>query len=183
MEKNLITPTETYLNEPNRLFANEDGMRLAVDHQDIRQEIRALRMAILDEWSGYPANKDRRNHTAHGGNLTADMEAINFMSERNPDRANAWKGSFTEYYGVGFEDCVARQIRFSYRQLLEALNILASVKALYEWRTRARKADRETIISKCLLIVEAWKSGAAGLFEEGSPLLVEYQEVMRIYYK
>lgn len=37
------------------------------------------------------------------------MEAINFMHERNLDRANAWKKSVTEYYGVGVEDCVARQ--------------------------------------------------------------------------
>ena len=182
MEKNLFTPTETQLNESKRLIANKDGMRLAIDHHDMQQEIRVLRMSILDEWSGYPANKDRRNHTAHGGNLTGDMEAIDYMSEWNLDRANAWKKSFTEYYGVEFEYCVARQIRFSYWQLLDALNILASVKALYKWRTRARKADREAIISKCSSIVEAWKSGATGLFDEGSPLLLEYQEMMRIYY-
>lgn len=81
---------------------------------------------------------------------------------------------------VGFEECVARQIRFSYRQLLDALNVLASVKALYKWRTRARKADWEAIIGKCSLIAEAWKSGAAGLFEEDLPLLLEYQEVITI---
>lgn len=30
------------------------------------------------------------------------------------------------------------------------------------------------------MIAEAWKSGAAGLFEEDLPLLLEYQEVITI---
>lgn len=68
------------------------------------------------------------------------------------------------------------------RQLRSTFNMLPSVKILYKWRTRAKKADREAILSKSLSIVEAWESRTTGMFEKGSPSLSEYQDLLRLFY-
>lgn len=68
------------------------------------------------------------------------------------------------------------------RQLLSTFNMLPSVKILYQWRTRAKKADQEAILSKGSSIVEAWESRTTSMFEKGPPSLSEYLDLLRLFY-
>lgn len=161
-------------------------MALALEFQDLHDELLALRIAILDGWSNYPTSGQARGHRnviAHGGNIVADMRTIAFMAERKPGRANRWKAGFLEYYGEEYHVCVARDLQLSHRKLLEIFNIAASIKALYRWRTRTKKTDREAIETKCNNIIRAWKNGSADLFQDDSSTIIDYHEAVELYYK
>ena len=76
---------------------------------------------------------------------------------------------------------VLRNVRSSYKELLEVLNIAVSVKAQSE--IRARNPVCETILNKCAAIADEWKKGSHHMFEEDSTTLSDYHEVVRYAYR
>lgn len=130
----------TSTSTPRQRTAPENEMRVAIDHQDIQQEIRILRMAILNDWTDCQANKQNRNDTAHGGNITADIDAIEFMIKWNIDQTSAWKTSFAGCY----------QIQCSWTALSARSGFLLVAAACYQRScecdgiVRERTADKKT---------------------------------------
>lgn len=86
VSSNVLYQDMIQLNKPNRILANKEGMALALEFQDLRDELQALRIHILDDWPNYPTNEKAHGYRkviAHGGNIVADMKTIAFMAERN----------------------------------------------------------------------------------------------------
>lgn len=117
MENQLFEKTTTTVNPEKKTIANDLGMSFLQEFEALRAEVASMRadmqdsimpirMAALDEWSGWATDPDlanRGNDEAHGGNVVEDIRTIRFMEGVNSDRKAAWALAFYKNYGVSYK--------------------------------------------------------------------------------
>jgi hypothetical protein len=157
--------------------------------------ITAIRMSVLDEWSGYKpeeaeALREEQNDMAHGGNVMEDYRLIgDMMTVVRSDRADAQKLAFEAMYGVQYLTCVDRQLELAPKKIHNVMNIVANVKSLYTWtktKDADKKRDRGYILDKGRSIIQQWTEWMVpmqSLFLEGSDTLALYNQVRELYFK
>lgn len=99
----------------------------------------------------------------------------------NIDRAEKWKKKPLQKTAGLAMTSVLRNVRSLYKELLEVLDIAASVKV--QSGIKARNPVCETILDKCAAIADEWKKGSHHMFEEDSMTLSDYHEVVRYAYR
>jgi hypothetical protein len=157
--------------------------------------ITAIRMSVLDEWSGYKSEeaealREEQNDMAHGGNVMEDYRLIgDMMTVVRSDRADARKLAFEAMYGAQYLTCVDRQLELAPKKIHNVMNIVANVKSLYTWtktKDADKKRDRGYILDKGRSIIQQWTEWMVpmqSLFLEGSDTLALYNQVRELYFK
>ncbi|KAK2757948.1 hypothetical protein FQN54_004354 [Arachnomyces sp. PD_36] len=129
---------------------------------------------------------DLRNDVAHGGNVTADIMLITFMSMVKPGRADGWKSAFKEQYGLPFDVLSNSELENLPRQFTSTLNFRASVRMMKRWNITESEIveTKATILSGCGTIIDIWRGNKEGdSFMRGdSESARVYGEIQSLYY-
>lgn len=137
--------------------------------------------------SGIPGNQneiisDQVNITQRG-HILGDISAIRLLGSSSPDVAE-YKEDFFQAYGMSFEEAVLSTPLFP-SQVLQLLNIRASIRDMPGWDRAEAQAKKETIdrlvneMMEMVLGTNADKREA--LFEEDGALVEKYGEVVRLF--
>jgi hypothetical protein len=128
-----------------------------------------IRSAILDKTTGTGESNINRNAVVHGGNVIADLKAIDRMStHQSQSTALRWRRSFMTLYGVPYTGADAYLLEAP-RQVIESLNLRMDINSLHMWckpRTQCAnvtETEIKSIVDKraalreaCTAVIDPW---------------------------
>jgi hypothetical protein len=186
MDGELFATTPATMNQARLEFGNAQGLEVAdrlsrledLTEQVCKQlknlesevtelkpyfkDILTIRSSILDEPTGLD-----RNAVVHGGNVIADLKAMDQISA-DPPTAYRWQTSFTTYYKIPFT-AVKAYLPEAPRQVIESLNLRMDINFLHMWRdprthcANLKGAEIKSIVGKrseaeraCDAVINSW---------------------------
>lgn len=128
---------------------NWDIAQLKANNNTAKMEIWPIRQGVLD---GHSSTSERNflNEIAHGGNVLADIELIEFMDRVDSRRADSWKRTFEKLYSISFADR-----RLVTGDSVEIYNIYGTIRSVRPWTTDT-SVNHTDAIRWCEELLHGW---------------------------
>ncbi|KAK2786193.1 hypothetical protein FQN52_007939 [Onygenales sp. PD_12] len=151
--------------------------RRAENLQPYKESVWKIRKVILDSVASDKPDKAviiKRNGVAHGGNIRADLEAIDDMGWISTTIADGWKIAFQKLYDVDY-GFLKEHSNVLDTDIAELYNIYASVHSLDSWSTPSQEdikeqveETKEWVTAECKFCCTTWKIWCEGGMPEAS---------------
>lgn len=122
---------------------------------------------------------------SHGGDILGDIDAILYVEKHGLPYVAEYKEDFPKAYGIEFDEALDKLPSFPQKEVIEAFNILASVRELYTWKALRVQIKRRRIEQLAIEITkEAMETDINQLperFEKGGDLAEKFSEMLRLF--